>query len=207
MLEKNIFHKIIQQVDEIVNKSANDQTKLNHAGNLFYQGSLIILEKAQECLENELHPEITVAGKDTQVDESFKLFLNSWTQQSISTKFLDEYLTPQSKAKYEQEANLAPVFITEDISFNNSIGHGEETSPTLSFKSREEWEFSYDENIEQWIQQIKTALEKTEHETLTNIVEITNLSQAQVFLTLLMMEIDLSWTGDFYESEINITNR
>jgi hypothetical protein len=75
MLEKNIFYKIIQQVDEIVNESANDQTKLNHAGNLFDQGSLIILEKAQ------------------------------------------------------------------------------------------------------------------------------------VFLTLLMMEIDLSWTGDFYESEINITNR
>lgn len=191
MLEKNIFYKIIQQVDEIVNESANDQTKLNHAGNLFYQGSLIILEKAQECLENELHPEITVDGEDTQVDESFKLFLNSWTQQSISTNFLDEYLTPQSKAKYEREVNLVPVFITEDI----------------SFKSTEEWEFSYDENIEQWMQQIKTALEKTEHETLTNIVKITNLSQAQVFLTLLMMEIDLSWTGDFYESEINITNR
>lgn len=191
MLEKNIFYKIIQQVDEIVNESANDQTKLNHAGNLFYQGSLIILEKAQECLENELHPEITVDGEDTQVDESFKLFLNSWTQQSISTNFLDEYLTPQSKAKYEREVNLVPVFITEDI----------------SFKSTEEWEFSYDENIEQWMQQIKTALEKTEHETLTNIVKITNLSQAQVFLTLLMMEIGLSWTGDFYESEINITNR
>jgi NADPH-dependent 7-cyano-7-deazaguanine reductase QueF-like protein len=89
MLEKNIFHKIIQQVDEIVNKSANDRTKLNHAGNLFYQGSLIILEKAQECLENELHPEITVAGEDTQVDESFKLFLNSLTQQSISTNCKD----------------------------------------------------------------------------------------------------------------------
>lgn len=191
MLEIADFHKIIQQVDEIVNKSANDETKLNHAGNLFYQGSLIILEKAQECLENELHPEIIVAGENTQVDESFTLFLNSWTQQSISTNFLDEYLIPPSRAKYEREANLAPVLITEDI----------------SFKPREEWEFSYDENIEQWMQQINTVLKKTKSQTLSNIVELSNLSQAQVFLTLLMMEIDFSWTGDFYESEINITNR
>jgi hypothetical protein len=192
MLEITTFHKIIQQVDTLQNESKSDEAKLNHAGNLFCQGSMIILHKAQQCLDHELRPKVTTTEEDTHIDESFTSFLHNCVQQSISTNFLNSYLIPQLRTKYQREIDSTPITIIEN---------------SYSELKTAEWEFSYDENIEEWAQKIKNLLETKRFYTLSNIVKKTNLSQTQVFMSLLMMEIELNWTGDFYESEINIRNR
>jgi hypothetical protein len=192
MLKITNFQQIIQRVDAINVESTSDETKLSRAGELIFQGSLTILHKAQECLEGELSPKISLVDEDTPVDESFCDFLNSWTQQSITTNFLAEYLIPKTKAKYQRESNSTPVYLVEN------------DSPELKIT---DWEFSYEENIEQWTKQIKAVTEINQSLTLSEIVGAAHLSKAQAFLTVLMMELDLSWTGDFYESEINVSAR
>ncbi len=97
------FSSIIRQVNLIDSSELRDDVKLRRAGELFYQGSVNLLEQAKLALSVAQQQEIILA--DTSINDSFSQFLFSLTQQSISTSFLAKYLIPQPKTAYQRESS------------------------------------------------------------------------------------------------------
>ena len=96
-------------MDSRADKPISDKSKLKQGGNLIYESSLSLLERFQKYSEKKLQQKIVIP-RDTQVDKSFGAYFDSWTQQSISTAFLDRYLVSRQKANYERQST---VFIQE----------------------------------------------------------------------------------------------
>lgn len=183
------FSSIIQQVKLIDSSRLPDEIKLRQSGELFYQGSLSILARAEAALEDSLQPEIELT--DTKIDSSFSLFLASLTQQSISTNFFKKYLQPKVRAEYQRESSVAIQALTSGEAIEKySL---ERISSEVSF-------LAYDENINAWIDKVSECLRgNPQVNTLIQIVRATDLSVAQVFISLLFGEFELNRTGDFYD--------
>lgn len=183
------FSSIIQQVNQIARSGLRDELKLRHAGELFYQGSLSILARAEAALEDSRQPEIELT--DTKIDSSFSLFLVSLTQQSISTNFLQKYLKPKVRGTYQRESSVAIQALTSSEAIEKY---------SLERISSEVNSLAYDENINAWIDKVLGCLKNNPQvNTLAQIVRATDLSTAQVFISLLFGEFELNRTGNFYD--------
>ncbi|MGV2831395.1 hypothetical protein [Myxosarcina sp. GI1(2024)] len=183
------FGSIIQQVNQIDRAGLRDEIKLRRAGELFYQGSLSILARVEAALEDSRQPKIDLT--DTEIDSSFSLFLASLTQQSINTNFLKKYLQPPVRAEYQRESSVAIQALTSGEAIEKYSK--ERISSEVS-------SLAYDENINAWINKVLGCLRSNPQvNTLAQIVRATNLSVAQVFISLLFGEFELNRTGDFYD--------
>lgn len=183
------FGDIIQQVNKIDSSHLKDEIKLRRTGELFYLGSVCLLAQAEAALENA-HQE-SVDLTDTLIDKSFCLFLASLTQQSISTTFLQKYLKPQSKVKYERETSVK----IQSLTSSEAVGLFD-----LNPIESEVISLAHDEDINAWIERVTKCLESNvEISTLPQIAKATDLSIAQVFISLLFGDFELLQSGDFYE--------
>ncbi|WP_036487544.1 hypothetical protein [Myxosarcina sp. GI1] len=183
------FSTIIQRVNLIASSKLNDEVKLRQAGELFYQSSLSILVRAEAAFEASLQPEIATA--DTKIDSSFSLFIDSLTQQSVSTIFLQKYLQPQVRAAYQRESLVT-------ISTLTAVEAVEKYS--LEKISSEVSSLAYDENINAWIDKVAECLRgNPQVNTLIQIVRATDLSVAQVFISLLFGNFELVPSENFYD--------
>jgi hypothetical protein len=203
------FSNIIRQVNKIDLSSLRDEIKLRRSGELFYQGSVGLLKQVDAALENVQQQEVDLT--DTIIDGSFSQFLASSTQQSVSTSFLPKYLKPQIRTKYEREestyiksltateaVNLFEVDLIESEVISLATArpaHGEVSSPSF---------LTHDEDINAWIDIVTKCLETNPKiDTMLQIVEATNLSIVQVFISLLFSDYELVQQNNFY-GEIEI---
>ena len=183
------FSSIIQQVNLIDSSGLRDEIKLRRSGELFYQGSLSILARAEAALEDSRQPKIDAT--DTKIDSSFSLFLASLTQQCVSTNFLEKYLQPQVRAVYQRESSVRLQSLTSAEAIEKY---------SLDQISSEVSSLAYDENINAWIEKVLGCLRNNPQvNTLTQIVRATDLSTAQVFIALLFGNFELVPSEDFYE--------
>ncbi len=179
------FVSIIKQVNSICTSQLADEVKLRRSGELFYRGSLDILTQVEAALELVRQQEVDLA--DTSIDNSFGQFLASLTQQSISTLFLKQYLQPRVRVKYEREStvrieSLTPVEAVNQFDFDLL------ESEVISLAN--------EENINAWVEQVVKCLESNPKiNTLPQIVKATELSLAQVFISLLFGEFELVKVG------------
>ena len=184
------FSDIIQQVNKIDSSHIRDEIKLQRAGELFYQGSVCLLAQAEAALENARQESIDLT--DTLVDSSFERFLASLTQQSITTTFLQKYLKPQSRVKYERGTSVKIQSLTssEAVSLFN-----------LDLIESEVISLAHDEDINAWTLRVTKFLEtNVEISSLPQIAKATDLSITQVFISLLFgANFELVQLGDFYE--------
>lgn len=189
------FSSIIQQVNLIDSSQLRDEIKLRRSGELFYQGSVGLLKQAEAALEIAQQQEINLI--DTKIDDSFSQFLASLTQQSISNSFLQKYLKPQIRTKYEREEStyIKSLTTTEAVNLFD-----------LDLFEREVVSLAHDEDINAWIDIVTKCLETNPKiGTMLQIVEATNLSIAQVFISLLFSDYELIQRNNFY-GEIEIKN-
>ena len=183
------FSSIIQQVKLIDSSQLRDEIKLRRSGELFYQGSVSLLAQAEAALENAQQQGIDLT--DTPIDNSFEQFLASLTQQSISTSFLQKYLKPQIRSKYERET----FHKIQSLTSSEAVGLFD-----LDLIESEVISLAHDEDINAWIERVTECLEtNVEISTLPQIAKATNLSIAQVFISLLFGDFELVQSGDFYE--------
>lgn len=190
-----------------------DEVKLRRSGELIYFISEQILDKANTLLENSQQTEVDEI--DTKIDCSFSDFIKSLTQQSISTNFILEYLQPQIKADYQREGARSIKFLSatealdelaQDLIEQGSVvGFPDHTQVLLE---SEIFTLAHDENIEVWIESVERHLKLyPEVNTLPKIAQLNDLTLAQAFVAALFGNFKIKQIGDFYESEINITNR
>lgn len=190
-----------------------DEVKLRRSGELIYFISEQILDKANTLLENSQQTEVDEI--DTKIDCSFSDFIKSLTQQSISTNFMLEYLQPQIKADYQREGARSIKFLSatealdelaQDLIEQGSVvGFPDHTQVLLE---SEIFTLAHDENIEVWIESVERHLKLyPEVNTLPKIAQLNDLTLAQAFVAALFGNFKIKQIGDFYESEINITNR
>ena len=183
------FGDIIQQVNKIDSSHLKDEIKLRRTGELFYLGSICLLAQANAALENAQQEGVDLT--DTPIDNSFCQFLASLTQQSISTSFLQKYLKPQSRAKYQRETSVK----IQSLTSSEAVGLFD-----LDLIEPQVISLAHDENINAWIQRVTKCLESNiEISTLPQIAKATDLSIAQVFISLLFGDFELLQSGDFYE--------
>ncbi|MEO0014786.1 MAG: hypothetical protein RLZZ535_3175 [Cyanobacteriota bacterium] len=183
------FNNIIKQVNLIDSSHLRDEIKLRRSGELFYQGSVTLLAQAEAALENAQQDNVDLT--DTLIDNSFCQFLASLTQQSISTTFLQKYLKPDSKVKYERETfpKIQSLTSSEAVSLFD-----------LDLIESEVISIASDEDINAWTRRVTKCLEtNVKISTLPQIAKATNLSIAQVFISLLFGDFELVQSGDFYE--------
>jgi hypothetical protein len=189
------FIDIIRQVNLINSSELRDEIKLRRSGELFYQGSINLLEQAKTALSVAQQQEINLA--DTSIDDSFSQFLFSLTQQSISTSFLAKYLIPQPKTAYQRESSIK----TQVLSSTEAISLLE-----ADLIESEVISLAHDEDINAWIDQVRGCLEiNPQIDTMLQIVEATDLSIVQVFISLLFSDYELIQRNNFY-GEIKIKN-
>jgi hypothetical protein len=188
------FRSIIQQVNLIDSSQLRDEIKLRRSGELIYQGSVSLLAQAEAALEIAGQQDLDLI--DTPIDNSFGQFLVSLTQQSVSTSFLQKYLKPQIRAQYERETSvrIQAFTSTEAVDlFDLDLFKSE----VVSFASAKP---AHDENINACVDLVTKCLKtNTEISTLPQIARATNLSIAQVFISLLFGDFKLMQSGDFYE--------
>jgi hypothetical protein len=183
------FGDIIQQVNKIDSSHLKDEIKLRRTGELFYLGSVCLLAQAEAALENAQQDNVDLT--DTPIDNSFCQFLASLTQQSISTTFLQRYLKPQSRVKYERET----FHKIQSLTSSEAVGLFD-----LDLIEPQVISLAHDENINVWVQRVTKCLESNiEIGTLPQIAKATDLSIAQVFISLLFGDFELLQSGDFYE--------
>ena len=189
------FGDIIQQVESVNSSSLSNEIKLRRSGELFYRGSLGILARAEAALDNVRKQDVDLT--DTPVDNSFSQFLASLTQQSISTIFLQKYLKPQYRVKYERDApvKVRSLTSTEAIDLFD-----------LALVESEVASLAHDEDISAWVELVTKCINSNPQiDTLLEIANATGLSLAQVFISLLFADFELSQSGDFYDGfEIKI---
>ena len=164
-----------------------DEVKLRRSGELIYNVSEQILQKANNLLEKSKRSQVDEA--DTQIDRSFSNFLSSLTQQSISTNFLFLYLQPQIRADYQRK-------ITRSIKFLSASEALDELGEDLI--ESEIFTLAHDENIDKWVLEVRELVEGRQQATLAEIVERLKLTKAQIFIALLFGDFELSQPGDFY---------
>ncbi|MGL6344095.1 MAG: hypothetical protein ACRC80_33725 [Waterburya sp.] len=194
----NDFKQLITEVDKIGDGDdfILDQL-LKQSGKLIYQGSLVILERAQQCLDEQLQFQIEVKEEDTIVDELFSIYLDNLCQQSINTNFLDSYLQPRKRKPYERNStttiiqNLTPVEAIAEFD-----GEGRSGFPTMPNRHvdliEEVVNLAHDEDINLWVEEVGRFLQGSlEINTLKQIVEQTDLSLVQVFMALLFGDFEL----------------
>lgn len=207
------FAQLIKQVDTVQCACIRDEVKLRRSGELIYFISEQILDKANTLLENSQQTEVDEI--DTKIDCSFSDFIKSLTQQSISTNFILEYLQPQIKADYQREGARSIKFLSatealdelaQDLIEQGSVvGFPDHTQVLLE---SEIFTLAHDENIEVWIESVERHLKLyPEVNTLPKIAQLNDLTLAQAFVAALFGNFKIKQIGDFYESEINITNR
>ena len=183
------FSDIIQQVNKIDSSRLRDEIKLRRSGELFYQGSVCLLALAEAALENAQQEDVDLT--DTPIDNSFCQFLASLTQQSISTSFLRKYLKPQIRSKYERET----FHKIQSLTSTEAVGLFDLDPIESQVRS-----LAHDEDINAWTQRVTKCLESNvEVSTLSQIAKATDLSIAQVFISLLFGDFELLQSGDFYE--------
>ena len=192
------FNNIIKQVNLIDSSHLRDEIKLLRSGELFYQGSVSLLAQVEAALENAQQDNVDLT--DTLIDNSFYQFLASLTQQSISTTFLQKYLKPHSRVKYERETFLK----IQSLTSSEAVGLFD-----LDLIEPQVISLAYDEDINAWIERIRKCLEtNVKISTLPQIAKATDLSIAQVFISLLFGDFELVQSGDFYEGfEIEVRSR
>lgn len=190
-----LFSGIIRQVNLIESSKLKDEIKLRRSGELFYQGSINLLEQAKIALAAAQQQEINLV--DTSIDDSFSQFLFSLTQQSVSTSFLSKYLTPQQKKAYQRESSIK----TQVLSSTEAI-----SLLAADLIESEIISLAHDEDINAWIDTVKKCLETNPKiDTMVQIVEASNLSIAQVFISLLFSDYELIQRNNFYgEIEIKL---
>ena len=183
------FGCIIKQVNLIDSSHLRDEIKLRRSGELFYQGSLSILAQAEAALENAKKQDAN--STDTSIDNSFGQFLASLTQQIISTSFLQKYLKPQIRTKNERaESTHIKILTTAEAVNLFDLDLFESGVVSLA----------HDEDINAWIDVVTKCLEtNVEISTLPQIAKTTDLSIAQVFISLLFGNFELVQLGNFYE--------
>ncbi|MEY2831298.1 MAG: hypothetical protein RLZZ574_556, partial [Cyanobacteriota bacterium] len=182
-------------VNKIDLSSLRDEIKLRRSGELFYQGSVNLLKQVDAALENVQQQEADLT--DTIIDGSFSQFLASSTQQSVSTSFLPKYLEPQIRTKYEREesTHIKSLTATEAVNLLE-----------VDLIESEVISLAYDEDISAWIDRVRRCLETNPQiDTMLQIIEATNLSIAQVFISLLFSDYELVQRNNFY-GEIEIKN-
>ena len=183
------FDNIIQKVNLIDSSPLKDEIKLRRSGELFYQGSLGILAKAEAVLDDINKQDIDLT--DTFVDKSFSDFLVSFTQQSISTNFLAKFLQPQPRADYYRETtkSIKSLSVTEAL---------DELAEDLL--ESEIFTLAHDENIEAWIELVERHLKLyPEINILPDIARLNELTLAQAFIAALFGSFKLEHNGGFYE--------
>jgi hypothetical protein len=194
------FSNIIRQVNKIDLSSLRDEIKLRRSGELFYQGSVGLLKQVDAALENVQQQEVDLT--DTIIDGSFSQFLASSTQQSVSISFLPKYLKPQIRTKYEREEStyIKSLTATEAVNlFEVDLIESEVISLATARPA-------HDEDINAWINIVTKCLETNPQiDTMLQIVETTNLSIVQVFISLLFSDYELIQRNNFY-GEIEIKN-
>jgi hypothetical protein len=194
------FSNIIKQVNKIDISSLRDEIKLRRSGELFYQGSVNLLKQVDAALENVQQQEVDLT--DTIIDGSFSQFLASSTQQSVSISFLPKYLKPQIRTKYEREEStyIKSLTATEAVNlFEVDLIESEVISLATARPA-------HDEDINAWINIVTKCLETNPQiDTMLQIVETTNLSIVQVFISLLFSDYELIQRNNFY-GEIEIKN-
>lgn len=142
-----LFSGIIRQVNLIESSKLKDEIKLRRSGELFYQGSINLLEQAKIALAAAQQQEINLV--DTSIDDSFSQFLFSLTQQSVSTSFLSKYLTPQQKKAYQRESSIK----TQVLSSTEAI-----SLLAADLIESEIISLAHDEDINAWIDTVKNVL-------------------------------------------------
>ncbi len=183
------FGSIIKQVNSIDSSQLRDEVKLRRAGELFYQGSVSLLAQAEAALEDAQQQEVDLT--DTPIDNSFGQFLASLAQHNVSTSFLQKYLKPQIRSKYERESTIK-IQSLSSVEAVNLLDFDLLESEVVSIAS--------DEDINAWIDRVARCLETNSRiHTLPQIVRATGLSKAQVFISLLFGDFELVQSGDFYE--------
>lgn len=183
------FSDIIKQVNKIDSSQLKDEIKLRRSGELFYLGSVCLLAQVEAALENAQQEGVDLT--DTPINNSFCQFLASLTQQSISTSFLRKYLKPQIRSKYERETSVK----IQSLTSSEAVGLFD-----LDLIEPQVISLAHDENINAWTQRVTKCLESNiEISTLPQIAKATDLSIAQVFISLLFGDFELLQSGDFYE--------
>ena len=183
------FSDIIKQVNKIDSSQLKDEIKLRRSGKLFYQGSVSLLARVEAALENAQQEGVDLT--DTPINNSFCQFLASLTQQSISTSFLRKYLRPQIRSKYERET----FHKIQSLTSSEAVGLFD-----LDLIEPQVISLTHDEDINAWSQRVTEFLKtNVEISTLDQIAKATNLSIAQVFISLLFGDFELVQSGDFYE--------
>lgn len=214
------FEELIKRVDFVENSAIPNEVKLKQSGILIYQGSLEILEQAQAIFDTLRYPEIN--KEDTLVDASFSQFLASLTQQSISTNFLKKYLQPQVRAEYHRETNTRIKSLTTDEALNEfervgikdeviSLAHDEDIEAWIALVNKcfetdpeiKRTSYGLESNSSGDPAELGSARERAviapRSLSLSQIVQTTNLSQAQVFISLLFGGFILKQDDSFYD--------
>jgi hypothetical protein len=200
------FKELIKRVDAVESSVIPDEIKLKRLGALIYQGSLNLLAQAESILENTRYSEVEQG--DTKIDRRFSQFLLSLTQQSVSTNFLNKYLRPTPKAKYEREATLKIQSLTASEALSefeqDLIEEEVMVSSNISAVRSQVISLAHDENIKRWIALVNECFEANSSPvslSVPQIIQATSLSIAQVFISLLFGEFSLKQNGSFYEGD------
>lgn len=166
------FAQLIQQVDTVRSAYISDEAKLRRSGELIYKISEQILLKANTLLEKSQQSDVNET--DTEIDVTFSSFLESLTQQSVSTLFLTKYLQPQPQTEYQREVttSIKSLSVTEAL---------DELAENLI--ESEMFALAHDENIEVWIESVERHLKLyPEVNTLPVIAKLNDLTLAQAFV-------------------------
>lgn len=191
------FQKLITQVDKIGDgDNFITEQLLKQSGKLIYQSSLVILERAQQCLDEQLQFQIEVKEEDTIVDELFSIYLDNLCQQSINTDFLDSYLQSRKRKPYERNStttiiqNFTPVEAIAEFDLIEEVVN-----------------LAHDEDINLWVEEVEHFLQGNfKINTLEQIVEEIDLSLAQVFMALLFGDFELErGSKNFYSKAFKVS--
>ena len=192
------FSKLIQKIDSIKSASLAKELKLRQSGDLIYQGSVDVLKRANLSLDEWQFGSKDIALENTLVDQSFSDFLRSHTQQAISTSFLEQYLVPRQRQEYTKGSSVEIKSLTPGEAI-------EEYLPDID--QEEIIALAHEEKVDDWIKLSEECLKNNSVMNLTKIIQETNLSLAQVFISLLFGDFCFSCQGDFYDGELEISLR
>jgi hypothetical protein len=198
------FKELIKRVDAVESSVIPDEIKLKRLGALIYQGSLNLLAQAESILENTRYSEVEQG--DTKIDCRFSQFLLSLTQQSVSTNFLNKYLRPTPKAKYEREDAMfeetSNISAVREATVKIQSLTASEALSEFELDLIEVISLAHDENIDDWITLVTECIKSDPQiKSLPQITQATSLSSSQVFISLLFGDFSLKQNGSFYEGD------
>lgn len=198
------FKELIKRVDAVESSVIPNEIKLKRLGALIYQGSLEILNKAEAILHDARYLEVEQG--DTKIDRRFSQFLLFLTQQSVSTNFLNKYLRPTPKAKYEREdvmfEETSNISAVREATVKIQCLTASEALLEFDRDLIEVISLAHDENIDDWINLVTECIKSDPQiKSLPQIIQATSLSSSQVFISLLFGDFSLKQNGSFYEGD------